>query len=271
MNIRNNTGYTQNIEIDAVKRTLLTAADAAAAITLPAFRSGLSVDNKEQHSFDPVTEADRAAEQAIRAVIEKQFPDHCIIGEEFDNKITDSPFSWVIDPIDGTRAFISGVPVWGTLIGLSYEDKTFAGVMTQPFIGETFLGLPGCSTYQRNQPAVAIKTSNVTRLQDAIKYTTTPSLFEGNQLTAYRTLESKVRLSRYGTDCYAYALLACGHVDLVVEPRLNIYDIAALIPIIQNAGGVITNFKGGAPDQGGDIIAAATPQLHQATMEIMNS
>lgn len=263
------TNNTYGLNIRQVKHTLLDATRAAAHITLPAFRSGLSVDNKEHVSFDPVTEADRDAELAIRAVIEQNFPDHAIIGEEFENKITDSPFSWVIDPIDGTRSFISGIPMWGTLIGLAHQNKTFAGIMTQPFTGETYLGLPGTTTFSHGETEVMAKTSNVTKLGDARLFTTTPSLFEGKMAKAYAELESRVRLPRYGCDCYAYCMLAGGHVDLVVETGLKIYDIAALIPIVRNAGGVITNFEGNEPDDSGNIIAAATPQLHQATVEIM--
>ncbi len=274
MNPDNNSTKSANtfdLNIQQVKRTLLDAAHAAALITLPAFRSGLSVDNKEQASFDPVTEADRSAELAIRTIIERDFPDHAIIGEEFENKITDSPFSWVIDPIDGTRSFISGIPMWGTLIGLAHQHKTFAGIMTQPFTDETYLGLPGATAYSHRETEVTISTSNITELGNARLFTTTPSLFKGEMAKAYNELESKVRLQRYGCDCYAYCMLAGGHVDLVVETGLKIYDIAALIPIVRNAGGVITNFEGNEPDDTGNIIAAATSKLHQQTVEIMKN
>ncbi len=271
MNMRSDTDLTHGLSPDALKKTFLDAVQAASRITLPAFRSGMNVDNKETESFDPVTEADREAEKTIRAVIEQNFPDHAIIGEEFPNKQTSSPFSWVIDPIDGTRAFISGLPAWGTLIGLAHEGKTFAGVFSQPFIGETFLGLNGAATYIRHEKETPARVSGIKHLENAIGFTTTPALFTPGQRQAFDRLESRLRLSRYGTDCYAFGLLAAGHVDLVVEPGLKIYDIAALIPIVRAAGGVVTSFSGGAPDQGGDIIAAATPELHHRAMDIMNS
>ena len=260
-----------DIDMIRVKNALLDATRAASRITLPAFRSGLSVDNKEQMHFDPVTQADKEAELTIRAVIEENFPDHTIIGEEFENKITDSAFSWIIDPIDGTRSFISGIPMWGTLIGLAHKNITFAGIMTQPFTGETYLGLPGATIFEHQGVEQLTKTSGVTKLENARLFTTTPSLFEGKKATAYNELETKVRLPRYGCDCYAYCMLAAGHADLVVETELKIYDIAALIPIVRNAGGVITNFEGNEPDDSGNIIAAASPQLHQATVEIMRN
>ena len=187
-----------NLDMIQVERTLIDATQAAALITLPAFRSGISVDNKEQASFDPVTEADRKAELAIRSVIEQNFPDHAIIGEEFENKVTNSPFSWIIDPIDGTRSFISGIPMWGTLIGLAHQNITFAGIMTQPFIGETYLGLPGATVFSHGQTELSISTSNITKLGDARLFTTTPALFKEKKATAYNKLESMVRLPRYG-------------------------------------------------------------------------
>ena len=270
MNTRKNTQFPENIDLDIIKQTLLAATQAAAAVTLPAFRSGLSVENKEDTHFDPVTEADRAAERVIRSVIEENFPDHTIIGEEHDNKITSSPFTWIIDPIDGTRSFISGVPMWGTLIGLAHENNTFAGIMTQPFTGESFLGMPGIATYQRgNKGAQNMSTSGIKNLGEARLFTTTPALFKDDKARAYAELEKNVRQPRYGCDCYAYCLLAAGHADLVVETALKIYDIAALIPIVRNAGGIITNFEGNDPDESGNIIAAATPQLHAATLAIM--
>ena len=272
MTIDKYTSQFHGIEINQIKQTLLQAVKAAALITLPAFRSGLSVDNKEQKSFDPVTEADRAAEVAIRNVIEQAFPDHNIIGEEHENKLTNSPFSWIIDPIDGTRSFISGVPLWGTLIGVAHENINFAGIMTQPFTAESYLGLPGQSISQRNDgPINILKTSNVKNLNEAIMFTTTPTLFKGAGAIAYSKLESEIRLVRYGADCYAYCLIAAGYADLVVETGLKIYDIAALIPIIRNAGGIVTNFQGNEPDDSGNIIAAATPELHAAALQVMRT
>lgn len=258
-----------DVDISAIEATLRRASAAAAAVTLPLFRADTSVENKRSEGFDPVTLADRNAELAIRDVISEQFPDHAIIGEEHASKSTDSSYSWIIDPIDGTRAFISGLPVWGTLIGVAHEGKLFAGLMSQPFIGEIFLGLPGTSTYERGGISEPLSTSAVKSLNAARLFTTTPKLFQGEQREKFDRLENAVMLPRYGTDCYAYCLVAAGHADLVVEPRLNIYDIAALVTIVREAGGVVTTFNGDEPDLGGDIIAAATPELHAAAMHIM--
>ena len=269
MNI-NNSDFIHGLPRTTLEQTLLAATRAAASITLPYFRSGLGIDNKLEKGFDPVTAADREAEKAIRQVIENAFDDHAIIGEEHENKRTGSPFSWIIDPIDGTRAFITGVPVWGTLIGIAHEQKVFAGIMNQPFTGETFISLGQQSLYvRRDSVPKALATSHVTSLDQARMMTTTPALFKGKELKAYERLENTVRLARYGCDCYAYCLLAAGEVDLVVEAGLKIYDIAPLIPIIRNAGGTVTTFDGKEADGGGNIIAAATPELHRAAMEIM--
>ncbi len=270
MNISTNTNIIHDIAETAFEHTLFDAIEAASKITLPAFRSGLSVENKLEKGFDPVTRADKEAEKAIRKVIEDAFPEHMIIGEEHATKQTSSPFSWIIDPIDGTRAFITGVPVWGTLIGIAYEEKTFAGVMAQPFTSEIFMGLGGKSTYYRlGSGPKPLSTSPIRNLDEARLMTTTPALFEGEQLQAYMNLENRVRLARYGCDCYAYCLLAAGEIDLVVEAGLKIYDIGPLIPIIENAGGIVSTFDGSPADKGGDIIAAATPQLHEKALEFM--
>jgi len=271
MNFKIDRDVELGVEIDRVRDTLIEAMDRAADETLPHFRTGTIIDNKDAAGFDPVTRADRDAETAIRDTILARFPDHKIIGEEHGTTGDGSAYSWIIDPVDGTRAFVAGVPVWGTLIGVAHEGRVFAGAMSQPFIGETFLGLPDGATYMRHGESRPISASSVTALDDARLFTTTPSLFLGPKRMAYDRLEAAVKLPRYGCDCYAYCLLAAGQVDLVVEPALNIYDIAALIPIVRAAGGVLTTFDGAAPDRGGDIIAAATPELHAAAMEMMRS
>jgi len=250
------------LDVEAIAVTLLRAAAAADGMTLPRFRTNLSVDNKYSSGFDPVTEADRAAERAIRAVIERAFPDHAIIGEEQENKQTDSPFSWIIDPIDGTRSFITGVPLWGTLIGFAHDGRTVAGIMSQPFTGEIFFGLPGRSEWRRGDKHKILKASGGTRIAEARLFTTTEALFDTPvKKAAWEAVSSDALLVRHGADCYAYCLLAAGSVDLVVEPALHPYDIAALIPIIEQAGGRVATWDGGPADDGGDIVAAATPEL----------
>lgn len=258
------------IDFAQVENVLLSAADAAAQRTLPLFRTPLAVDNKLEAGFDPVTEADKGAETAIRAVIAEAFPDHAIIGEEWGTT-GESRFSWIIDPVDGTRAFISGAPVWGTLIGFAVDGLAVAGLMSQPFIGERFLAVPGRSTYRRGEHAVANRTSGLTGLADARVFTTTPNLFRAEHWGKWEAIEANTRLQRFGMDCYGYALLAAGHADLVVEPYLNTYDIAALVPIIREAGGAIACWDGSEPTGGGDVVAAATPALLDAALNLINA
>jgi histidinol phosphatase-like enzyme (inositol monophosphatase family) len=259
------------LDLAKVEATLLAAAQAASACTLPLFRTDLGVDNKLQAGFDPVTEADRGAETAIRSVIAKAFPDHSIIGEEWGSS-GQSEHSWIIDPVDGTRAFISGAPVWGTLIGFAEHGVAIAGLMSQPFIGETFLAVPGRATYTRAGETRPLRTSGQTELAAAKVFTTTPALFRTPELMAqWRAIESATRLQRFGMDCYGYALLAAGHADLVVEPFLNTYDIAALVPIIRQGGGAIACWDGSEPTGGGNVVAASTPELLDKALNLINS
>ncbi len=257
------------IDFARVEATLLAAGDAAARLTLPLFRTPLGIENKLHGGFDPVTEADKGAETAIRAVIAEAFPDHAIIGEEWGTT-GDSRFSWIIDPVDGTRAFITGAPVWGTLIGFAVDGVAMAGLMSQPFIGEEFIAVPGRSTYRRGDLHIANRTSDQTDLAAARVFTTTPNLFMGEHWDKWLALESATRLQRFGMDCYGYALLAAGQADLVVEPYLNTYDIAALVPIIREAGGAIACWDGSEPSGGGNVVAAATPVLLEKTLELIN-
>ena len=258
------------LDLAKVRATLLAAADAAAQITLPLFRTDLGVDNKLAAGFDPVTEADRGAETAIRAIIGESFPDHAIIGEEWGNS-GQGDYTWIIDPVDGTRAFITGVPVWGTLIGFAHKGVAIAGIMSQPFIGETFLATPDGASYQRNGVTQPLRTSGQTDLAPAKVFTTTPSLFRTPDLLAkWHAIEAATRLQRFGLDCYGYALLAAGQADIVIEPFLNTYDIAALVPIIRQAGGAIACWDGSEPTAGGNVVAAATPALLEKALELVN-
>lgn len=241
-------------------------AAAAAAQTLPRFRQQGLVSNKLSAGFDPVTEADREAEQAIRALIRSEFPGHGILGEEHGVENADSDHLWVIDPIDGTRAFISGLPVWGTLVGLTVRGDAVAGMMSQPFTGELYFADAGGAFYEGPDGSRPLATRKTTRLADATLTTTTPALFKSEGRTRYDSLEQAVRLARYGADCYAFAMVAAGNVDIAVDPGLQPYDIVALIPIIEKAGGVVTTFEGRPAEAGGDILAAATPELHEAAM-----
>ena len=247
-------------------------AEAAKAETLPRFRSGLDVTNKLSSGFDPVTEGDRAAEVAIRALIEEHFPNHGILGEEHGNVGLDREYVWVIDPIDGTRAFISGVPVWGTLIGLQRNGRAVMGMIEQPFTGERYFADANGSIYSGPEGERRLQVRDCGTLGNAILFTTSPHLFkETEDDRRYREIERKARLFRYGCDCYAYALLATGQIDLVVENSLKPYDVGGIIPVVEQAGGIMTTWDGGRPEMGGYIIAAANKTLHAEALEILNS
>ena len=238
---------------------------------LPFFRTQLGVTDKSGGGrFDPVTEADRAAETVIRRKIKERFPTHGILGEEFDDERLDAEYVWVIDPIDGTRAFICGLPVWGTLIGLKRNDAPVLGVMHQPYTGEMFIGDCAQAHIKGPRGTRTLRTSGCEELSGAKLMTTDPRLFKDIETAAYARVEHEVKLARYGTDCYAYAMLASGQVDLVIESGLQAYDIVALIPVIEGAGGIITTWDGKSATEGGRIVAAATRTLHQAALDRLN-
>ncbi|MBL71157.1 MAG: histidinol-phosphatase [Rhodobiaceae bacterium] len=246
-------------------------ADAAARVSLPLFRNLPSVENKIELGFDPVTEADRNAEAAIRGLIETHYPAHGIHGEEFGVK-HGNEWQWVLDPIDGTRAFISGMPTWGTLIAMNNGKIVPLGIMDQPFSGERYFATAGDGAFLRHDGQdTKITCRACDRLDKAILATTTPQLFVGTDEEAvWQRLSDAVQLTRYGGDCYNYALLASGHIDLVVEQVLQPYDIQALIPIVEEAGGIITDWQGGNVMQGGQIIATGDKAVHQAALDILN-
>lgn len=244
-------------------------ADAAKAETLPRFRVGADVVNKETKGFDPVTEGDRAAEAAIRALITERFPEHGILGEEHGSVGLDREYVWVIDPIDGTRAFISGVPVWGTLIGLYHKGEAVMGLIDQPFTGERYFADGRQSNYKGPEGSRVLATRACETLADATLFTTSPHMFVGEGRARYEAVQDKVQLFRYGVDCYAYALLAAGHVDLVIESGLKPYDVGGLIPVIEQAGGIITAWDGGPAEMGGSIIAAGSRAVYEQAIAIL--
>ncbi len=254
------------VELSFLKRIARVAAEQ----TLPRFRTTSLIDNKYKTGFDPVTEADREAEKAIRTLINAAYPQHGILGEEFGGENLDHSHVWVIDPIDGTRAFISGIPVWGTLAGLTIDGDAVAGLMAQPFTNELFMCDGDASWYEGPGGTRRLQTRKTVDLAEATLFTTTPALFKERKRAAYDRVEKSVRLARYGTDCYAYVMVAAGFVDLVIETGLHPYDIVALIPIIEKAGGVITTWDGGPAEKAGDIIAAATPELHAKALALLN-
>lgn len=255
------------MEIDASFFRQLAAV--AAAETLPRFRLHGAVDNKVAGGFDPVTEADRQAEIAIRGHVLRHFPDHGFLGEEFGSHNPDSPLQWVVDPVDGTRAFISGLPVWGTLVGVLERGKAVAGMMSQPFTGELFIATGTTAIHEWPGGARPLACRPGVPLSRASLFTTSPHLFAGEGRAVLDRLEARVQLVRYGVDCYAFAMVAAGHVDLVIESGLNSYDIVALIPLIEKAGGVVTRWDGGPAEQGGDVIAAGSRSLWEEAMEVI--
>lgn len=244
-------------------------ADAARQQTLPRFRVGTAVTNKLEGGFDPVTEADQAAELAIRELIISTFPDHGILGEEHESIGLDREHIWVIDPIDGTRAFISGVPVWGTLIGLRSGGRGVMGLMDQPFTGERYFADGQQSWYSGPDGARKVEVRDCGDISQAILFTTSPHIFSASERQCYDRVEGRVRLFRYGVDCYAYALLAAGNVDLVVESGLKPYDVGALIPLVEQAGGIVTTWDCGRPENGGNIIAAGSRAVYEQAMELL--
>ncbi|MFK7914224.1 MAG: inositol monophosphatase family protein [Pseudomonadales bacterium] len=239
-------------------------AKAAGRLTLPFFRSDLKVDNKLQDGeFDPVTEADRIAEAHIRAALRERFPEHGLYGEEYGYE-SGNGLTWVIDPIDGTRAFMSGMVHWGVLMALYDGERPIVGVMCQPFVDELFWGDCHSAFYQRGDAEPApMRTSSVPTLDAAILTTTGAYLLETQaQRDAFDRLSRDVKLTRTGGDCYVYAMLALGQVELATDGQLNPYDIQALIPIIEGAGGVVSRLDGEDPAMGGWVLASANPQLH---------
>jgi histidinol phosphatase-like enzyme (inositol monophosphatase family) len=245
-------------------------ADAAGKAVLPFFRSRIGLENKhESGGFDPVTEADKAAEVIMRRLIAEQFPGHGIIGEEFGSEREGAEFQWVLDPIDGTRAFISGLPVWGTLIGLMRNGAVAYGMMSQPYIGERFYGDGRSAHYRGPLGEKRLMTRHCESLAAATVMTTSPALFSPEERARYDAVEQEARLARYGCDCYAYAMLAAGHVDVVIESGLKPYDIVALIPIIEGAGGVVSTWSGAPATSGGQIVASGDARLHAQLLAML--
>ena len=243
----------------------------SAAAIMPFFSSTLaSIDKSRGGVFDPVTEADRASETVMRKRIKETFPEHGIVGEEFGAENPDAEFVWVLDPIDGTKAFISGLPVWGTLIGLMRNGVPAYGMMHQPFTKERFFGDCGSATLRSPLGERSLHVRPCVSLAEATLSNTSPQMFTGGDLDAFYRVEKSVRLTRYGCDCYAYCMVAAGHMDLVIESNLKPYDVVALIPIIEGAGGVITNWQGGPAAAGGSIIAAGDKRVHEEAMKLLN-
>jgi myo-inositol-1(or 4)-monophosphatase len=229
------------------------------------------MDKSNGGVFDPVTEADRASEAVMRSRIKTTFPDHGIIGEEFGSEKPDAEFVWVLDPIDGTKAFISGLPLWGTLIGLTRNGHPAFGMMNQPYTKERFFGDGGAATLRTPAGDRPLKTRVCASLAEATLSCTSTTMFNAKELKSFQKVEKAARLTRFGYDCYAFCMVAAGFIDLVIESNLKPYDIVALIPIIEGAGGIVTTWDGGSPVNGGAIIAAGDKRTHAAAMELLNA
>ena len=237
---------------------------------LPYFRTSLSVEDKSRGTgFDPVTVADRAAEQAMRALIRENFPGHGIVGEEFGAEQPDAEYVWFLDPIDGTKSFISGMPAWGTLIALTHRGTPVLGMMHQPFVGERFSGDGAAALYRGPKGERSLMVRNCPSLTEAVLYTTSPRLMKVADRARFAKVEDLVRLSRYGGDCYAYCMLAAGQLDLVIETELKPHDVIPLMPIIAGAGGIMTTWDGGPASAGGRIIAAGDKRVHAEAMKAL--
>lgn len=247
-------------------------ADLSHAAVLPHFRNLRHVEDKSGGSgYDPVTTADREAEEVIRAEVARTWPDHGVQGEEFGADPGEAEYCWLVDPIDGTRPFIMGLPVWGTLIGLNRNGVPVLGLMNQPFTGERFWSTSGGARYRGRSDEKQITTRPCPRLGDAILTTTSPDLFaSGEDKARFDALSETVRMRWFGGDCYAYCLLAAGHIDLVVESGLSAHDIDPLIPIIESAGGCITNWSGEPASGGGQAVACGDPKLHEEVLKVLS-
>ena len=240
----------------------------AGEVILPQFRRRLAVDNKKAGTdYDPVTEADRAAERVMREAIRERYPAHGILGEEFGFETGDG-LTWVLDPIDGTRGFVMGLLHWGTLVALFDGQRPVVGAIRQPVLDETFAGDGDRAVYTRGREERALATRPCPELGEALAGTTAPDLFRTErQVSGFGRIRRLTRGMRYGTDCYLYAMLAMGLADLVIEANLKPYDVQALIPVVEGAGGVITDWDGGNPAMGGEVLATGDARLHERALE----
>lgn len=248
-----------------------TLADAARPAALAHFRrAGLTADSKETARFDPVTEADRAAEDAMRAILDERRPQDAILGEERGHRAGTSGLTWVLDPIDGTRGYLSGTPTWGVLVGLTDADGPVLGIIDQPYIGERFIGGPGIAQVTGPMGTHPLRTRPPRPLAEAILFTTFPEVGTAEEGAAFHRLAARCKLVRYGMDCYAYALVAAGQIDLVAEAGLQAYDVVAPIAVIEAAGGIVTDWQGRPAHNGGRVLAAANAAIHAEALALLS-
>lgn len=246
---------------------------ASAGAILPLFRSAYEVEDKgaaDGARYDPVTAADRAAEAAIRRLIEERFPSHGVIGEEYGADRPDAEWVWVLDPIDGTRAFIAGFPVWTTLVGLRHLGRPVLGSIGQPYVGELFIGSERGSRLMSRGSSRPIRVRACDGLANAVIATTDPDMFEGAEADAWRRLRTAVRLARFGCDAYAYAMVAMGQLDLVVETGLKAWDIDAALPLLAGAGGSVCDWEGRpVGGEGGRIVLAGDARCQAQALQVL--
>jgi len=244
--------------LEALEDFALDLARAAGAAILPLFRADHGLEDKGvPGAFDPVTAADRGAEAAIRRAVRSRFPEHGVIGEEYGEDRPDAEFVWVLDPIDGTRAFVAGLPVWTTLIALRHQDEPVVGVIAQPYVDELYVGSGGRARLIRAGSSRRLSVRSCPRLTEAVIATTDPDLLAAPELAAWSQVRAAARIARYGCDAYAFAMVAAGSIDLVVEAGLKSWDIDAAVPLIEGAGGVVTNWRGERLGRQGGQVAVA--------------
>lgn len=247
-------------------------ADAAGAVIRPFFRQLVEVTDKGSHGFDPVTEADREAEAVMREMIRRERPHDAILGEEHGLEPGTSGLIWVLDPIDGTRAFITGQPLWGTLIALEAQGERLLGIIDQPVLRERFVGYEGRSELHSASGVASLRTRDCASLSEAVVSTTHPwGYFSDDERASFERVAHAARMSRFGGDCYAYGLLAAGHIDVIIEAQLKHWDVAALIPVIENAGGIVTDWDGNRVRDGGRMIAAGDARVHAEALRMLNA
>jgi histidinol phosphatase-like enzyme (inositol monophosphatase family) len=245
----------------------------AARVSLPYFRGDYAESDKgEPGAFDPVTQADQEAEAALRRLIAVRYPDHGVIGEEYGEDRPEAEHVWILDPIDGTRAFIAGLPLWTNLIALRAEGRPTVGVIGQPYLDEIFLGGPSGARLLKGGGETSLAVRPCPKLIDAVIATTDPDLFTGAELGAWTQVRAAARLARLGCDAYAYAMVAAGRIDLVAESALKVWDWSALIPVIEAAGGRVTDWRGETPGGAGQILAVGDGRLtDQALVSLRRS
>ena len=273
-------GYSNAVHVTKSERETylefaIQLAERAGQVILPLFRQrqgGAAVESKaEGTAYDPVTQADRDSEDVMRRAIAEHYPSHGVYGEEYGYESGDG-LTWVLDPIDGTRSFVMGLLHWGTLVALFDGQRPIVGVIHQPFLRETFAGDSSRAFYRQNGAVQCIRTGPCDSLGNALCATTSPDMFRTSRdRQGFERIRGKVRNVRFGTDCYAYAMLAMGQIDLVLETSLKPYDVQALMPIVEGAGGALTGWEGENPAMGGAVLASGDTNLHAQVLQELQS